>query len=106
MSYMSLSSQEKPLLQKKFLDCTCFSLFVLSRASDNTTSQKYLGDECMGRLPTSNFGGDCPLSLFAIKCDGLCIWNDLRTDSRNISNIVLFQKTILAGLNYQNKIVL
>jgi len=37
--------------------------FVLSRASDNTTSQKYLGDECMGRLPTSNFGGLSPQSI-------------------------------------------
>src|SRR6218665_3377750 len=37
-----------------------FTLFVLSRASDNTTSQNIGGGGCMGRLPTSNFGGTLP----------------------------------------------
>ena len=34
------------------------TLFMLSRTSDNTTSQQYWGDQCMGGSPTSNFGGD------------------------------------------------
>src|SRR6218665_3381519 len=34
-----------------------FTLFILSRTSDNTTSQNIGGDQCMGRPPTSNFGG-------------------------------------------------
>src|SRR6218665_3303136 len=103
MSYMSLSSQEKPLLQKKFLDGTCFSYF---RTHPTTRLLKNIWGTNAWAVSPPQILGDCPLSLFAIKCDGLCIWNDLRTDSRNISNIVLFQKTILAGLNYQNKIVL
>src|SRR6218665_2778503 len=37
-----------------------FTRFILSRASDNTTSQNIGGDQCMGRPPTSNFGGDRP----------------------------------------------
>jgi len=41
---------------------TIFTLFILLRASDNTTSQNIGGDECMGRPPTSNFGGDRPPS--------------------------------------------
>src|SRR6218665_402364 len=40
-----------------------FTLFILSRTSDNTTSQNIAwGDECMGRPPTSNFGGPSPQS--------------------------------------------
>src|SRR6218665_57364 len=35
-----------------------FTLFILSRTSDNTASQNIGGgDQCMGRPPTSNFGG-------------------------------------------------
>src|SRR6218665_845159 len=38
-----------------------FTLFILSRTSDNTTSQNIGGDQCMGRPPTSNFlGGTVP----------------------------------------------
>src|SRR6218665_94676 len=37
-----------------------FTLFILSRASDNTTPLNIEGDQCMGRPPTSNFGGDRP----------------------------------------------
>src|SRR6218665_902343 len=37
-----------------------FTLFMLSRTSDNTTSQNIGGDQCMGGPPTSNFGGDRP----------------------------------------------
>src|SRR6218665_3430723 len=39
-----------------------FTLFMLSRTSDNTTSQNIGGDQCMGGPPTSNFGGDRPPS--------------------------------------------
>src|SRR6218665_770565 len=37
-----------------------FTLFILSRTSDNTISQNIGGDQCMGCPPTSNFGGDRP----------------------------------------------
>src|SRR6218665_2652182 len=37
-----------------------FTLFMLSRTSDNTTPQNIGGDQCMGGPPTSNFGGDRP----------------------------------------------
>src|SRR6218665_94681 len=36
------------------------SLLQLSHASNNTTSPNIGGDECMGRPPTSNFGGTVP----------------------------------------------
>src|SRR6218665_600564 len=39
-----------------------FTLFILSRTSDNTASQNIGGDQCMGRPPTSNFGGPSPQS--------------------------------------------
>ena len=48
----TLSSQEKPL----FLDDTFFTLFVLSRASDNTTYQNIAGTDAWA-VPTSNFFG-------------------------------------------------
>src|SRR6218665_258230 len=56
MSYMTLSSQEEP------------PLFVLSRASDNTTSQNIGGDGCMGRPPTSNCGDRPPSPVSAPGC--------------------------------------
>src|SRR6218665_3394567 len=37
-----------------------FTLFMLSRTSDNTTSQNIGGDQCMGGPPISNFGGTVP----------------------------------------------
>src|SRR6218665_2357374 len=37
-----------------------FTMFMLSRTSDNTTSQNIGGDQCMGGPPTSNFWGDRP----------------------------------------------
>src|SRR6218665_2308797 len=64
MSYMTLSSQEKPLFLKKFLDDTYFfTLFVLSRPSDNTILLKILGGPMHGPSPTSNFGGPPPSPL-------------------------------------------
>src|SRR6218665_1940791 len=55
--------QIKDLYNKTFvfMGFSCFTLFDLSRPSHNTTSQKYWGDQCMGRPPlTSNFGGTVP----------------------------------------------
>ena len=46
-----------PFLKRK---TPFFTLFILSRTSDNTTSQNIGGDECMGRFFTSNFGGPSP----------------------------------------------
>src|SRR6218665_2612515 len=39
-----------------------FTLFMLSRTSDNTTSQNIWGDHCMGRPPPQIFLGDRPPS--------------------------------------------
>src|SRR6218665_1555626 len=37
-----------------------FTLFILSRTSDNTTSQNIGGDQCMGGPPHLKFWGDRP----------------------------------------------
>src|SRR6218665_1894605 len=37
-----------------------FTLFMLSRTSDNTILLKILGNQCMGGPSTSNFGGTVP----------------------------------------------
>src|SRR6218665_482244 len=37
-----------------------FTLFILSRTSDNTASQNIGGDQCMGRPPPQIFGGPSP----------------------------------------------
>src|SRR6218665_926775 len=50
MSYMTLASQEKH---------TFLTLFILSGASDNTTSQNIGGTDAWA-CPTSNFGRDRP----------------------------------------------
>src|SRR6218665_3598970 len=62
MSDTTLSSQEKPLyFRKQFLDNTMFfTLFILSRASDNTISLNIRGDQSMGRPPPQIFGGPSP----------------------------------------------
>ena len=46
----------------EFLYDIFFTLFVLSRASDNTTSQN-IGGTMHGPCPTSNLGGTVPLVL-------------------------------------------
>src|SRR6218665_4149660 len=64
MTYMVLSSREKPLFLKKiFHDTYFFTQFVHSHIRQHYSS-KYSGDGCMGRPPTSNFGGTfgCPPS--------------------------------------------
>src|SRR6218665_1710398 len=49
-SYTTLSSQEKPLF---------YSFHTFAHIQQHYFS-KYWGDECMGRTPTSNFGGPSP----------------------------------------------
>src|SRR6218665_3898948 len=53
MSYMTASSPKTPF----------FTLFILSRASDNTTSLNIGADQCMGRPPPQILGGTVPLGL-------------------------------------------
>src|SRR6218665_1950675 len=63
MSYMTLSSREKPLFsENNSLMTPFFTLFVLSHASDKHYCSKYWGDGCLGRPHTSNFWGDRPPS--------------------------------------------
>ena len=48
--------RKNTISEKKLLDNTLFTLFVLSRASDNTLLLKILvEDGCMGRPPHLNF---------------------------------------------------
>jgi len=50
-----------PILPFPHKKNTFFTLLILSRASDNTTSQNIGGgDGCMGVPTTSNFGGTVP----------------------------------------------
>src|SRR6218665_659535 len=45
-----------------------YTLFILSRTSDNTASQNIGGDQCMGRPPASNFlGGPSPQSSLGLR---------------------------------------
>ena len=54
--------------RKEFLDNTFFTLFVLSRASDNTILLKILRDGCMGRSPNLKFlGGPFPQSPLGLR---------------------------------------
>src|SRR6218665_2848588 len=64
MSYLTLSSQEKHLFN------TFFTLFILSRASDNTTSLN-IGGPMHGPSPTSNFGETVPQSPLGLRP---CVW--------------------------------
>jgi len=60
MSYTTLSSPENHYFRKEFLDNTIFfTLFVLSRASDNTTSLN-IGRPMHGPSPHLKFWGDRP----------------------------------------------
>ena len=53
--------KKKRYFRKEFLDDTFFTLFVLSRASDNTTSQNIVGGERMlGPPPVQILGGPSP----------------------------------------------
>src|SRR6218665_1271679 len=57
---MAFSSREKPLFEnKKFLDDTLFIQFLLSHASDNTTSRNIGG---IGRPPPQILEGTVPQS--------------------------------------------
>src|SRR6218665_2588455 len=53
----------KTTISEKNSFMTPFSLFILSRASDNTTSEKYWGYECMGRPPPQIWGDRPPQVL-------------------------------------------
>src|SRR6218665_2500246 len=63
MSYMTLSSQEKSLFLKKFLDDTYFLLSSCFHAHPTTLLLKILGGPMHGPSPTSNFGGPPPSPL-------------------------------------------
>src|SRR6218665_302783 len=60
MSYMSLSSQEKPLLQQ-IIPRHLFTLFMLSYAPYKHYFSKYWGDGCMGHPHLRFFGGTVPI---------------------------------------------
>src|SRR6218665_1306629 len=63
MSYHPFFTRKKHCFRKEFLDNTFLkTLFVLSRASDNTTSQNIGGTDRLhiGRPPTSHFLEDRP----------------------------------------------
>ena len=57
MSYMTLRTWPFPYKKTPFS-----TLFILSRTSDNTTSQNIGGTNAWAVSPTSNFGGDRPPS--------------------------------------------
>jgi len=58
---MTLSSQEKQLFQKRVPFMTpFFTLFVLSRASDNTTSQNIEGTDAWAVPHLTFLGGTVP----------------------------------------------
>src|SRR6218665_4001758 len=60
MSYMTLSTQEKRLFSEKNSVMTLFfTLFVLSRASDNTASQNIRGTDAWA-VPHLKFWGTVP----------------------------------------------
>src|SRR6218665_3166262 len=62
MPYTTLSTQEKPLFQKEFLNKTIFySVHPFAHIQQHHFS-KYWGDQCIGHPPTSNFGGPSPQS--------------------------------------------
>src|SRR6218665_548165 len=59
--YDPFFTRKTTISEKNSLTTPFFILFVLSRPSDNTTSQNIGGDGCMGRPPTTNFlGGPSP----------------------------------------------
>src|SRR6218665_2726098 len=61
MPYMTLSSQEQPLFQKRISFMTpFFTLFVLSRASDYTTSQNIGGTDAWAVPHLTFLGGLSP----------------------------------------------
>ena len=66
MSYITLIwpflHKKKHYFRKEFLDDTYFLLCSSFRARPATLLLKILGGQCMGRSPTSNFGGPSPQS--------------------------------------------
>jgi len=51
-------TRKNPISENNSLMTPFFTLFMLSHASDKHYFSKCWEDGCMGRLPTSNFGGD------------------------------------------------
>jgi len=55
-------TRKTPISENNSFDDTFFTLFVLLRASNNTTSQNIMGDGCMGLPPPHILGGPSPQS--------------------------------------------
>src|SRR6218665_375653 len=67
MSYMTHSSREKPLFKKLIpWSHLLFTLFLLSRTSDNTTSQN-IGGRMHGPFPHPTYLGDRPQSPLGLR---------------------------------------
>ena len=66
--YTARSSQEKPLFHKRdpLYHTFFFTLFVFSRASDNTTSQNIGGKDAWA-IPLLKFGGPSTQSLLGLR---------------------------------------
>src|SRR6218665_995650 len=61
MSYLTLSSQEKPLFQKIIPSRhLLYSVRAFARIRQTLCFSKYWGDGCMGRHPHLKFGGTVP----------------------------------------------
>jgi len=61
--YGPIFKRETAISEQKFLDDIFFTQFLLSHASDNTTSRNIGGTDAWAVPPqTSNFGGDRPPS--------------------------------------------
>src|SRR6218665_1131525 len=61
--YDPFFTRKSTISEKNSVMTPFFTLFVLSRASDNTNSRNIGGNGCMGRPPTSIFGGHRPVGL-------------------------------------------
>src|SRR6218665_1456047 len=71
MSCMTIFHKKNTYFRKEFLDDTFFTLFVLSRASNNTISQNIGGTDAWA-VPTSNlFGWNAPQSPIGLRPWGI-----------------------------------
>src|SRR6218665_4119112 len=60
VKYDPFFTRKSPISENKSLITPFFTLFILSRASDNTTSLNIGGTDAWAAHPTSNFGGTVP----------------------------------------------
>src|SRR6218665_3636839 len=60
VEYDPFFTRKTTISENNSLTTPFFTLFVLSRASDNTTSQNIGGDGCMGHPPPQILGGQSP----------------------------------------------